>query len=110
MKLKATILALGLVGMTACDRDSEIETTGDVSRNDIARLDAKTTACAGGGARNLSIGVKADIVRAIRGDVDFNAGLQREIVGAIFEDADISNANTLAAYKIYERCIRELEF
>lgn len=78
--------------------------------SDIQRLEARATACAGGRTVTLSAGVKVDIIEAIRGNVDFNASAQDALVGAIFEGQSLSDPNVLEGYRIYESCLRTVQF
>lgn len=106
---RISMVAACAILLSACGEKEEINSASAASESEIRALESKMTACAAGRTVSLSAGVKVDLVEAIRGDVDFSASARDALVGAIFENADISDPNVLAAYRTYESCLRTLQ-
>lgn len=109
---RISMMAACAVLLSACGEKEEINSASAASAasaSEIRALESKMTACAAGRTVSISAGVKVDLVEAIKGDVDFSASARDALVGAVFEDADISDPNVLAAYQTYESCLRTLQ-
>lgn len=110
-KLTAVFMvSAALIGCHHEPKPNPVPLADDISQQDIDRLREKRVACGAGEVRSISADIQIDVIRALRGDVDFSADARNALAAAIFENADLTNDNVLAAYEIYERCLRELEF
>ncbi|MCD1589803.1 hypothetical protein K7H13_03375 [Qipengyuania citrea] len=109
-KSKVLTIGIGLALLSACNDERPKPAYDPALAADLARLDGKMAACAAGKVVSLEAGVRADLVKAIKGDVKFNADARKAIVGALFEGADISNPVVAGAYDKFENCLRTVKF